>query len=36
MQFTDRDKVIITFIARHKFATVKQVSRYMEMGIKAA
>lgn len=35
MQFTDRDKAIITFIARHKFATVKQVSQYMEMGIKA-
>jgi hypothetical protein len=36
MQFTDRDKIIITFIARHKFATVKQVSQYMDMGIKAA
>ena len=35
MRITERDKKIITFISRHKFATVKQVSQYMEMGTKA-
>ncbi len=36
MQITERDKQMIIFIARHKFVTAKQVSRYMEMGLKAA
>ena len=35
MKFNDRDKVIITFIARHKLVTAKQVPQYMEMGIRA-
>lgn len=35
MQFTKRDSVIIIFLARHKFATAKQISEYTKMSNKA-
>lgn len=35
MQFTKRDSVIIIFLARHKFATTKQICKYTKMSEKS-